>query len=63
MIEKIPILIFIFSLLLAFYFVIYWGSGKKNKSTESSEIKSYMFGVRTLILILAIVGFLLWLFL
>ena len=29
----------------------------------SSEIKSYMLGVRILILILALVGFLLWLFL
>jgi len=61
MLEKIEILIVIFSLLLIFYFVISFGA-KKIKSKQSPEIKNYLRGVNILILILAIVGFLLWMF-
>ena len=59
--EKIEILLVIFALLFIFYLVIYWGSGKRKNSQTSPEIKSYLFGVRILIIFLAIVSLILWL--
>ena len=63
MLEKIEILIVIIVLLLAFYFVISWGSGKTRKSVSSPEIARYLFGVRILIIVIAIVSLILWLLL
>jgi len=63
MLEKIEILIVIFVLLLAFYLVISLGASERKKSSQSPEIKSYLFGVRILIIIIGIVSFILWLFL
>jgi len=61
--ERIEILIFIFIILIIFYLVIYGGSGGKKKSSESPEIKNYIFGIRILISLIAIVSFFLWMFL
>tara|TARA_B100000427_G_C15132895_1_gene430977 strand:+ start:17 stop:202 length:186 start_codon:yes stop_codon:yes gene_type:complete len=61
MIEKVNILIIILILLLLFYVVI--AIGAKKKSGNPPEIKRYLFGVRVLITLLAIVAFVLWLFL
>ena len=63
MLGKVEILIVIIALLLSFYFVISWGAGKTKKSTTSPEIKRYLFGVRVLIIIIAIVSLILWLLL
>jgi hypothetical protein len=49
--------------LLAFYFVIVWGAGKRKDSPASKEIKRYLFGVRILIILIAIVSLILWLLL
>ena len=59
MFEKYQILIIIFLILLAFYFVISLGAGNKEKKDTSKNIKSYMLGVRVLILIIAIVALIL----
>ena len=63
MLGKVEILIVIIVLLLAFYFVILWGSGKRKNSPVSVEIKRYLFGVRVLIIVIAIVSLILWLLL
>ena len=68
MLGKVGILIVIFVLILLFYFVISWGSGKKRqaamtKEFPSPEIVGYMRGVRLLIILIAIVSLILWLFL
>jgi len=63
MLEKIEILIIIFALLFIFYLVIYWGAGKKRKSSQSPAIANYLLGVRILIIIIAIVSLILWTFL
>ena len=62
MLEKAEILVVIFALLLTFYLVISLGAGRK-KSSQSPEIKRYLFGVRILIIIIAIVALILWFFL
>jgi hypothetical protein len=62
MLGKIEILIVIFALLLTFYIVIWLGSGAGKKSPSSKEIAKYLFGVRVLIIILAIVSLILWFF-
>ena len=62
MLGKVEILIVIIALLLAFYFVISWGAGKRKKSSASAEIKRYLFGVRILIIFIAIVSLILWFF-
>ena len=59
MLGKIEILIVIFALLLTFYIVIWLGSGAGKKSSSSKEIAKYLFGVRVLIIILAIVSLIL----
>ena len=61
MLSKIQILLVIFTLLLTFYFVISWAAKTGKNSSASYEIKRYLFGVRILILILAIVSLILWL--
>ena len=63
MLGKVEILIVIIALLLTFYFVILWGSGKRKNSPVSAEIKRYLFGVRVLIIVIAIVSLILWLLL
>ena len=63
MLEKVEILIVIFIVLLVFYLVIAWGASNKKKSSQSPEIASYLFGVRILILIIALVSLFLWFFL
>ena len=60
MFGKVEILIVIIALLLAFYFVISWGAGRKKNSPTSKEITRYLFGVRILIIIIAIVSLILW---
>ena len=61
MFGKVEILIVIIVLLLAFYFVIFIGAGGYKKSSSSPEIAKYLFGVRILILVIAIVSLILWL--
>ena len=63
MLGKVEILVVIIVLLLAFYFVISWGAGKGKKSPASVEITRYLFGVRILLIGLAVVAFILWSFL
>tara|TARA_B100000686_G_C16424824_1_gene779049 strand:- start:431 stop:622 length:192 start_codon:yes stop_codon:yes gene_type:complete len=63
MLSKIEILIVIYLLLIAFYVVITLGAGNKADKKKSPEIKKYLFGVRILIIIIAIVSSILWLFL
>ena len=61
MLEKIEILLLIFVILFIFYLVILLGAGKR-KTSQSPEIASYLFGVRVLIIIIAIVSLILWFF-
>ena len=63
MFEKFEILIIIIIILLAFYFVISWGAGKGKSFASSDKIAKYLFGVRILILIIALVSLILWLLL
>ena len=62
MLEKIEILIVIIALLLTFYLDISLGARTKGKSSETTEISRYLFGVRVLIIIIAIVSLILWFF-
>ena len=62
MLEKTEILIIIVVLLLTFYLVISLGARKKGESSETPEISRYLFGVRILIIIIAIVSLILWFF-
>ena len=63
MFEKFEILIIIIIILLAFYFIISLGAGKGKDPNSSIKIARYLFGVRFLIGIIAIVSLILWLFL
>ena len=63
MLGKVEILAVIIALLLAFYFVISLGAGKSKDSKAATKIARYLFGVRVLIGIIAIVSLILWLFL
>ncbi len=63
MFEKFEILIIIIIILLAFYFVISLGAGKGKDANSSTKISGYIFGVRILIGIIALVSLILWLFL
>jgi len=63
MFSKPVILLIILILLLAFYLVIRLGAGKKKDIDDSNRLTKYLFGVRILILILAVVGLVLWFFL
>ena len=62
MFDKIEILIIILALLLAFYLVIAFGAGKKIMSRPSPKIANYLFGVRILIVIIAIISVIIWFF-
>tara|TARA_B110000263_G_C14919572_1_gene334151 strand:+ start:290 stop:478 length:189 start_codon:yes stop_codon:yes gene_type:complete len=59
--EKIEILVVIFALLLLFYGVIALSAGRGSKS-KSPEIKNYLFSVKVLIVFLALVSLILWMF-
>ena len=63
MFEKFEILIIIIIILIAFYFVISLGAGKSKNSNAATKIARYLFGVRILIGIIAIVSLILWLLL
>ena len=63
MLNKVEILAVIIVLLLAFYFVIWWGAKGSKNSTSSYKISRYLFGVRVLISIIAIVSLILWILL
>ena len=64
MLEKFETLIIIFALLIIFYLVISLGAKKKiMNNSQSSEIKNYLLNVRILIIFIAIVALILWLFL
>ena len=63
MLGKVEILIVIIALLLTFYFVISLGSKVSKNSTAGNKISKYLFGVRILIIIIAIVSLILWLLL
>ena len=63
MFEKFEILIIIILILVAFYFVISLGAGKGKNSNAATKIARYLFGVRILIGIIAIVSLILWLLL
>ena len=63
MFGKIEILIVIIVLLLTFYFVIWWGAGGHKNSFSSTKIARYLFGVRVLIIVIALVSLILWLLL
>ena len=59
MLNKFEMLIVIFILLLAFYFVISLAVYKKDKSSISKNIKNYLFNVRILILFIGVVALIL----
>lgn len=63
MINKFWILVVILVLLLTFYLVISLAAGKKKNSSSSPEIKNYLFNVRILISLIALVSVILWFFL
>ncbi len=61
MMGKLEILFVILIILLAFYFVISWGSGGK-ESSKNPNIKNYLFGVRVLISLIGVIAVILWSF-
>ena len=63
MFSKPIILLIILALLIVFYIVIRLGAGKKKDIEDSKNLTRYLFGVRILIIILALVGLILWFFL
>ncbi len=63
MFSKPIILIILLILLITFYLVIRFGAGKKKDIDNSKNLTKYLFGIRILILILAMVGLILWFFL
>ena len=63
MLEKPLILLVILILLLVFYLVISLGAGKKKTNHQLIKITNYLFGVRILIVMLAVVAVILWMFL
>ena len=60
MFSKPVILIILLVLLLVFYLVIRFGPGKKEDIEKSKNLTRYLFGIRILIILLAIVGLGLW---
>ena len=63
MFSKPIILLIVLILLIVFYLVIRFSAGKKKDIDESKNLTRYIFGVRILIIILAVVGLILWFFL
>jgi hypothetical protein len=62
MFSKIEILIIIVALLITFYLVISLCAKKWGEKSVSPEISNYLFGVRILITIIALVSLILWFF-
>ena len=62
MLGKFGILIAILIMVLLFYFVISFGAGVFSKGEQKPEIKKYIKSVNILLLIIAIVGIILVLF-
>ena len=62
MLGKLGILITILALVLAFYFVISLGAGRFSKEETKPETKKYLRSVNILLLIIAVFGSLLVLF-
>ena len=60
MFEKFEILIIIIIILLVFYFVISLGAGRGKDPKSAAKITGYLFGVRILIAVIAIVSLILW---
>ena len=60
MLEKAEILIVIILLLIVFYFVISLGASDKGRSSKNPKISRYLFGVRILIIVIAIASLILW---
>ena len=60
MFEKFEILIIIIFILLTFYFVISWAAKGRKNSPPSPEISRYLFGVKALIMLIALVSLILW---
>jgi len=63
MFEKFEILFIIIVILLAFYFIISIGAGRGKNPDSAVKIAKYLFGVRILIGLVAIVSLILWLLL
>ena len=63
MLDKFQILLVIAVLLLAFYFVILLGAGNSKDPEAREKIKKYLFGVRILIIFIALVSLIFWLLL
>ena len=62
MLGKLGILITILSLVLAFYFVISLGAGRFSRGEAKPETKRYLRSVNILLMIIAIIGSVLVLF-
>ena len=62
MLDKFGILVAILIMVLIFYFVISFGAGVFSKGEKKPEIKKYIKSVNILLLIIAIVGIILVLF-
>tara|TARA_B110000438_G_C15782446_1_gene636894 strand:+ start:835 stop:1026 length:192 start_codon:yes stop_codon:yes gene_type:complete len=60
MLSKVQILLVILGLLLAFYLVISLGAKVDKTSPAYNHLSKYLFGVRILISIIAIVSLILW---
>ena len=63
MLEKIEILVVILILILLFYFVISFGAGAFSKNGTNLKTKKYLKSVNILLIIIAVVGGILVLFL
>ena len=62
MLGKFGILLAILIMVLLFYFVISFGAGFFSKSEQKPEIKKYLRSVNILLVLIAVVGFVLVLF-
>jgi hypothetical protein len=60
MLEKNEILLVLIILFFIFYVVISLGASKSGKTHQNKDIKKYLFGVRILILIVALVSLFFW---
>ena len=60
MLSKINILFVIIFIFIVFYLVIALAAGSQKKSSQPQKIKNYLFGVRILVIIMALVSIALW---